>query len=78
MKIKVYSTPTCAYCHTLKDFLKEHNIDFEDVDISQDQLKREEMIKKTQQMEVPVIDIDGQIIIGFNKEKIVKILNIKD
>ena len=78
MKIKVYSTPTCAYCHTLKDFLVEHNIIFQDIDVSEDQSKRDEMISKTKQMDVPVIDIDGQAIIGFDREKISKMLNIKE
>ncbi len=74
--IKVYSTPTCPYCVTLKMFLKEHNIEFEDIDVSQDEKARDEMVKNSGQMGVPIVDIDGQIIVGFDKEKISKILKI--
>ena len=75
-KIKVYSTPTCAYCFALKDFLKENNIEFEEVDIAADSKKREEMVQKSGQMEVPVIEIDEEIIVGFDKERIKKSLNL--
>jgi glutaredoxin-like YruB-family protein len=76
--LKVYSTPSCPYCFTLKEFLKEHNIEFEDIDVSKNGKALEEMIKKSGQMGVPVVEIDGQIVVGFDKEKICKILNIKD
>lgn len=76
--IKVYSTPTCAYCVTLKAFLKEKGFEFEEIDVAEDEKAREEMIKKTGQMGVPVVEIDEHIIIGFDKEKICKLLNIKD
>jgi glutaredoxin-like YruB-family protein len=75
--VKVYSTPLCPYCFTLKEFLKEHQIEFEDIDVSQDEKAREEMIKKSGQMGVPVIEINGQIIVGFDKEKICQLLKIK-
>ena len=75
-KIKVYSTPTCAYCFALNDFLKENNIEFEEVDIAADSKKREEMVQKSGQMEVPVIEIDEEIIVGFDKERIKKSLNL--
>jgi len=77
-KVKVYSTPTCPYCFTLKEFLNEHNIEFEDLDIFQDKDARDEMIKKSGQTGVPVVDIDGTIIVGFDKEKICKLLKIKE
>ena len=76
--IKVYSTPYCPYCVTLKEFLKQHNFKFEDVDVSQDKQAQEEMIKRSGQMGVPVVDIDGEIVVGFDKEKICKLLNIKE
>ena len=76
--IKVYSSPSCAYCLTLKEFLKNHNIEFEDIDVSKDEKAREEMIKKSGQFGVPVVEIDGEIIVGFDKEKISKILKIKE
>ena len=75
-KIKIYSTPTCPYCVTLKEFLKEKSIAFEDINVAQDAQTREEMINRSGQMGVPVVDIDGAIIVGFDKTKISKILNI--
>ncbi|MGM0568079.1 MAG: glutaredoxin domain-containing protein [Elusimicrobiota bacterium] len=75
-KIKVYSSPTCPHCNRLKDFLKKSNVDFDDMDVTEDEKAREEMVEKSSQMGVPVIDIDGDIIIGFNKEKIKDKLNL--
>lgn len=75
-KIIIYSTPSCPYCVALKSYLKERNFDFEDFDVSQDSQKLKEMVRKSGQMGVPVIEIDGQIIVGFDKEKIDKILGI--
>ena len=77
-KIRVFSTPTCPYCITLKEFLKDKGFDFEDIDVSQDQKALDEMVEKSGQMGVPVIDIDGQIIIGFDKGKINELLKIKE
>ena len=75
-KIKVYSTPDCAYCYTLKGFLKKHNVEFEEVDIFLDQKAKEEMIKKTGQKEVPVMEVGDQIVIGFDKKKILEVLGM--
>ena len=69
-KVKVYSTPTCPFCIRAKQFLKESNVVFENIDVATDQEKAQEMIKKSGQMGVPVIDIDGTIIVGFDKDKI--------
>lgn len=74
--IKVYSTPTCPYCVTLKNFLKENNFQFEDIDVSQNEVAAKEMIDKSGQMGVPVVDIDGEIIVGFDQERIKKLLKI--
>lgn len=76
--VKVYSTEICPYCSTLKQFLKEHNIEFEDVDVSKDKAALDEMVNKSGQMAVPVVDINGQIVIGFDKEKICQLLNIQE
>lgn len=76
-KIIVYSTPTCPYCMMLKEFLKENKIKFIDIDVSNDQEKAMEMVQKSAQMGVPVIDIDGKIIVGFDKDAIKKALNLK-
>jgi glutaredoxin 3 len=72
----VYSTSTCPWCARTKQFLKENNITFQDFDVSSDQQAAEEMIKKSGQMAVPVLDIDGEIIVGFDKEKIKAALGI--
>jgi len=77
-KIRIFSTPSCPYCVTLKEFLKDKGFDFEDIDVSQDQKALDEMVERSGQMGVPVVDIDGQIIIGFDKEKINQLLNIKE
>ena len=74
--VKVYSTSSCPYCHRAKDFLKENNVQFEDIDVGADPDAGKEMIDKSGQMGVPVIDIDGQIIVGFDKEPIKKALGI--
>jgi len=74
--VKVYSTSTCPYCTMVKDFLKKSNIEFEAIDVGQNQEKAQEMMNKTGQMGVPVLDIDGQIIVGFDKEAISKALGI--
>ncbi len=63
--VKIYSTPTCGYCHAEKEFLKEHGIEFQELDVFSDAKAREEMINKTGQLGVPVTDIDGKIIVGF-------------
>ncbi len=77
-KVKVFSTSMCPYCVTLKEFLKEHNIEFEDIDVSQNKTALDEMVEKSGQMGVPVIEIDGQVVIGFDREKIIQLLKIKD
>ena len=77
-KITIYSTPSCHFCHMAKDFFKEKGVEFEDFDVSSDLEKRKEMVDKSGQMGVPVILIKDQIIVGFNKPKIVDLLGIKD
>jgi glutaredoxin-like YruB-family protein len=74
---KVYSTATCPYCIRLKEYLKQKNIDFQDFDVSQDKASLEEMVKLTGQMGVPVVVVDGKVVIGFDKAKIDSLLNIK-
>ncbi len=78
MTVKIYSTPACPYCHTLKEFFREKGIAFEYIDVSADEKVRDDMIKRSGQMGVPVVEIDGQMIIGFDREKILKLLNIKE
>ena len=76
-KITVYSTQSCPYCVMVKDYLKEKNVEFEDIDVGSDHDKAREMVEKSGQMGVPVVDIDGKIIIGFNKPKIEETLKEK-
>ena len=73
-KVKVYSTPTCSHCFSVKAFLKEKGVEFENVDVSASKEVAEEMVKKTGQMGVPVIDIDGEIVVGFDREKLSSLL----
>ena len=75
--VKVFSTSVCPFCITLKEFLKQHNIEFEEIDVAKDEKGREEMITKSGQMGVLVIEINGEIVVGFNKEKITELLNIQ-
>jgi len=76
MKVKVYSTPQCPYCYALKKFLREHNVEFEDIDVSKDEAARKELVEKSGQMGVPVAEIDGEIVVGFDRERISKLLNL--
>jgi len=75
-KVIVYSTPTCPYCHSAKEFLKENKVPFKDIDVSKDSKAAEEMIEKSGQMGVPVIEIGNEIIVGFDKERIKKALKL--
>ena len=75
-QVKVYSTSTCPFCIRAKQFLKDNNIVFEDIDVAGNQAAAEEMIKISGQMGVPVLDIEGEIILGFDKERIKQVLGI--
>ena len=76
-KVKVYSTPTCPYCIKTKQFLKENNVDFEDMDVSANQEQAQEMIRISGQTAVPVLDIEGEIIVGFDKDRIKQVLGLE-
>jgi len=73
----IYSTPWCAYCKMAKEYFKEHNVAYQEKDVSADDAAREEMIKKSEQLGVPVIDIDGTIVIGFDKPRLKELIGIK-
>ncbi len=75
-KIKMYSTQTCPYCLMAKHFLRQHKIKFEDINVSKDHKAAEKMVRKSGQYGVPVIEIDGKIIIGFDREAIKKALKL--
>lgn len=76
-KVTIYSTPTCPYCEMAKRYLKENNVEFKAIDVSKDTKAATEMVEKSGQMGVPVLDIDGQIIVGFDKDAIKKALKLK-
>jgi glutaredoxin 3 len=77
-KVIVYSTPTCPYCVMVKKYLKENNIEYEDINVAEDQEKAKEMVDMTGQMGVPVVQIGKEFVIGFDKEKINELLEIKE
>ena len=76
MTIKIYSTPSCTYCKMAKEFLTSHNVPFEDVDVAANPAEREDMVNKSGQLGVPVFDIDGQIIVGYNQQLLMKVAGI--
>lgn len=75
-KVIVYSTPTCVYCKLTKDFLKKNNVEYTEHNVADDGEARQEMIQKSHQMGVPVVDIEGEVFVGFDKEGIAKALGI--
>ena len=74
MAITLYSTPSCTYCRKAKDYFKQNRIPFSEYDVSRDQRRADEMVRKSGQMGVPVIDLNGRIIVGFNQPEIEKAL----
>ncbi len=78
--VKLYSTENCPFCFTLKQFLKDSDVEFEEIDINQNDEAREELLEKLEKEglrgSVPILDIDGQMIVGFDREKICNLLKI--
>lgn len=74
--IIIYTTPTCAFCHMAKEYFKTHDFEFTEKDASVDRTVVDEMVAKSGQLGVPVIDIDGEIIVGFDRPRIDKALGI--
>ena len=77
MKVTIYSTATCVYCKMAKDFFNQHNIKYEEFDVGNDLEKRREMVEKSAQLGVPVIQVGNEIIVGFNKALLSELLKIK-
>jgi glutaredoxin-like YruB-family protein len=77
-KIKVYSTTMCPYCVIAKEYLKEKGFEYEDLDVSSNQKALEELQSKTSALSVPVIDINGEIVIGFDRKRINSLLGIEE
>jgi len=74
--VTLYTAETCSWCEAVKEYLRAREIDFEDIDVSADPALAEEMVQKTGQMGVPVLDIDGNMVIGFNKPEIDQLLDL--
>lgn len=74
MDVRIYTTPTCHWCKIAKEYFKEKDIEYEEYNVAEDHDKAMEMVNKSGQRGVPVIDIDGQLIIGFDKETIDKLI----
>lgn len=77
LRVIVYSTPSCPWCNAAKRYFRERGIRFYDVDVSKDRKAAEEMVRKSGQMGVPVIDINGHIVVGFDRAKIDRLLGLK-
>ncbi|MBI4176022.1 MAG: glutathione S-transferase N-terminal domain-containing protein [Candidatus Aenigmarchaeota archaeon] len=75
-KVIIYSTPTCTYCKMAKEFFRQNSVQYTEIDVAGNEKAQQEMISKSGQYGVPVIDIDGKIIVGFDKGAIKKALNL--
>lgn len=74
MAISVYTTPSCAYCSKVKDYFRKNRIPFTEYNVASDPRRADEMVRKSRQMGVPVIDINGRIVVGFNQPEIERAL----
>ena len=76
-KVTIYTTPSCVYCRMAKDFFKKNNVEYAELNVVDDEKAREDMIKKSRQLGVPVIDVDGEIFVGFDQAGLKKALKIQ-
>jgi glutaredoxin-like YruB-family protein len=74
--VTIYSTPTCTYCAAAKEFFTENNVAFESHDVATHLEKRQEMITKSGQMGVPVIFVDDELVVGFDKDRLTELLGL--
>ena len=72
--VTIYTTATCKYCHLVEGMFKEHNVPYTKIDVGVDAVKRNEMIQKSGQMGVPVIDFGGEIVVGFDEERLKELI----
>ncbi len=77
VKVKLYSTPTCVYCKMAREFFEKNGVEYEEHNVASDESALKEMINKSHQMGVPVIDVEGQIFVGFNRSALERVLGIK-
>ena len=75
-RVIVFSTPTCTYCNMAKKYFREKGVKFKDIDVSRDMAAARDMVRRSGQQGVPVIDIGGKIVVGFDRPKIDKYLGI--
>ena len=75
-KVIIYTTPTCVYCKMAKEYFAKHNVAYEEKDVAADALARDEMVQKSGQLGVPVIDIDGKIVVGFDEPALKELLKL--
>ena len=75
-KVKIYTTPTCVYCKMAKEFFQKHGVEYDELDVSTDMKARQEMVDKSHQLGVPVVDIDGEIFVGFDREGLSRALGV--
>lgn len=75
-KVKIYTTTVCPYCRMAKDFFTKNNVEYEEHNVALDESKLHEMVQKSHQWGVPVIDVEGQIIVGFNRGELEKALKV--
>jgi glutaredoxin 3 len=75
-QVSIYSTPSCTYCKSAKEFFTENNVQFQEYNVADDMVRRQEMIERSGQMGVPVIIIDQNIVVGYNKTKLTELLGL--
>jgi glutaredoxin 3 len=75
-QVSIYSTPSCTYCKSAKEFFAENNVQFQEYNVADDMVRRQEMIERSGQMGVPVIIIDQNIVVGYNKTKLTELLGL--
>ncbi len=75
-KVTIYTTPTCHFCHMAKEYFKANNVAYEEFDVSGNMEKRKEMMEKSGQLGVPVIIIDNQVVVGFDRSRLAQLLEL--
>ena len=74
--VKIYTTPTCVYCKMAKEFFNKNKVQYEEFNVAEDMKAREEMVQKSHQLGVPVIDIGGEIVVGFDRDTLARLLKV--
>ena len=74
--VTIYTSPTCSWCEAVKDYLRARDIDFEEVDVSVDTDRAQELVERSGQYGVPVVDIDDELVVGFDRSRIDVLLEL--